>query len=190
MRPLHGQFSQGEPPAATPAVTSCLTNVGLTHDFLSLRGSRQYADPVSDLLDKWGAFRCRLFRESCVFHRGNYVKDLSRLGRDLSKVIIVDNSPASYVFHPDNAVSIPPADSHTVAFLPFSSSVCEFSGFFCLFVCFFPPSAAGSRGLVVRRHVRHGAAGPHPVLREAEQSGQRLRGPQAPGGGQLTAFDL
>lgn len=64
----------------------------------------QYADPVSDLLDKWGAFRSRLFRESCVFHRGNYVKDLSRLGRDLNKVIIVDNSPASYIFHPDNAV--------------------------------------------------------------------------------------
>lgn len=68
------------------------------------RGRPQYADPVSDLLDKWGAFRSRLFRESCVFHRGNYVKDLSRLGRDLDKVIIVDNSPASYVFHPDNAV--------------------------------------------------------------------------------------
>ncbi|KAJ8349562.1 hypothetical protein SKAU_G00246920 [Synaphobranchus kaupii] len=66
----------------------------------------KYADPVSDLLDKWGAFRSRLFRESCVFHRGNYVKDLSRLGRDLNKVIIVDNSPASYVFHPDNAVPV------------------------------------------------------------------------------------
>ncbi|XP_059906696.1 carboxy-terminal domain RNA polymerase II polypeptide A small phosphatase 1-like isoform X2 [Gadus macrocephalus] len=66
----------------------------------------KYADPVSDLLDKWGAFRSRLFRESCVFHRGNYVKDLSRLGRDLDKVIIVDNSPASYVFHPDNAVPV------------------------------------------------------------------------------------
>uniref|UniRef100_A0A4W5LPV1 Mitochondrial import inner membrane translocase subunit TIM50 n=3 Tax=Salmoninae TaxID=504568 RepID=A0A4W5LPV1_9TELE len=49
----------------------------------------KYADPVSDLLDKWGAFRGRLFRESCVFHRGNYVKDLSRLGRDLNKVIII-----------------------------------------------------------------------------------------------------
>ena len=34
----------------------------------------QYADPVADLLDKWGTFRARLFRESCVFHRGNYVK--------------------------------------------------------------------------------------------------------------------
>ncbi|XP_026517907.1 CTD small phosphatase-like protein, partial [Terrapene carolina triunguis] len=63
----------------------------------------KYADPVADLLDKWGAFRARLFRESCVFHRGNYVKDLSRLGRDLSRIIIVDNSPASYIFHPDNA---------------------------------------------------------------------------------------
>ncbi|XP_044222765.1 protein PFC0760c isoform X1 [Thunnus albacares] len=66
----------------------------------------KYADPVSDLLDKWGAFRSRLFRESCVFHKGNYVKDLSRLGRDLNKVIIIDNSPASYIFHPDNAVPV------------------------------------------------------------------------------------
>ncbi|MBN3297322.1 CTDS1 phosphatase, partial [Amia calva] len=66
----------------------------------------KYADPVADLLDKWGAFRSRLFRESCVFHRGNYVKDLSRLGRDLNKIIIVDNSPASYIFHPDNAVPV------------------------------------------------------------------------------------
>ncbi|XP_022423382.1 carboxy-terminal domain RNA polymerase II polypeptide A small phosphatase 1 isoform X3 [Monodon monoceros] len=66
----------------------------------------KYADPVADLLDKWGAFRARLFRESCVFHRGNYVKDLSRLGRDLRRVLILDNSPASYVFHPDNAVPV------------------------------------------------------------------------------------
>ena len=65
----------------------------------------QYADPVADLLDQWSVFRERLFRESCVFHRGNYVKDLSRLGRELSNVIIVDNSPASYIFHPENAVS-------------------------------------------------------------------------------------
>ena len=56
------------------------------------------------MLDRWGVFRARLFRESCVFHRGNYVKDLNKLGRDLQQIIIVDNSPASYIFHPDNAV--------------------------------------------------------------------------------------
>ncbi|XP_060117434.1 carboxy-terminal domain RNA polymerase II polypeptide A small phosphatase 1 isoform X2 [Heteronotia binoei] len=84
----------------------------------------QYADPVADLLDKWGAFRARLFRESCVFHRGNYVKDLSRLGRDLTRIIIVDNSPASYVFHPDNAVPVASwfdnmADTELLDLLPF-----------------------------------------------------------------------
>lgn len=66
----------------------------------------KYADPVADLLDKWGVFRTRLFRESCVFHRGNYVKDLNKLGRELQQIVIVDNSPASYIFHPDNAVSL------------------------------------------------------------------------------------
>ncbi|XP_076016662.1 carboxy-terminal domain RNA polymerase II polypeptide A small phosphatase 1 [Genypterus blacodes] len=84
----------------------------------------KYADPVSDLLDKWGAFRSRLFRESCVFHKGNYVKDLSRLGRDLNKVIIIDNSPASYVFHPDNAVPVASwfddmSDTELLDLLPF-----------------------------------------------------------------------
>ena len=34
----------------------------------------QYADPVADLLDTSGCFRSRLFRESCVFFKGNYVK--------------------------------------------------------------------------------------------------------------------
>ena len=34
----------------------------------------------------------------------SFVKDLSRLGRDVNKVIILDNSPASYIFHPENAV--------------------------------------------------------------------------------------
>ncbi|KRZ14455.1 CTD small phosphatase-like protein [Trichinella zimbabwensis] len=64
----------------------------------------KYADPVADLLDRWGVFRSRLFREACVFHKGNY--DLNRLGRDLKHVLIVDNSPASYAFHPDNAVPV------------------------------------------------------------------------------------
>ncbi|XP_033824937.1 carboxy-terminal domain RNA polymerase II polypeptide A small phosphatase 2 [Periophthalmus magnuspinnatus] len=66
----------------------------------------KYADPVTDRLDQCGVFRARLFRESCVFHQGCYVKDLSRLGRDLNKTLILDNSPASYIFHPHNAVPV------------------------------------------------------------------------------------
>ena len=38
-------------------------------------------------------------------------QDLSRLGRDLGQVVIIDNSPASYIFHPDNAVSTRPLNN-------------------------------------------------------------------------------
>ncbi len=34
------------------------------------------------------------------------VKDLGRLGRDLKRTIIIDNSPASYIFNPENAIGI------------------------------------------------------------------------------------
>lgn len=33
------------------------------------------------------------------------LQDLSKLGRKLERIVIIDNSPASYIFHQDNAVS-------------------------------------------------------------------------------------
>ncbi|KAL7064254.1 hypothetical protein AAHC03_05599 [Spirometra sp. Aus1] len=66
----------------------------------------KYADPVADFLDKWDVFRYRLFREACVYHRGNYVKDLAQIGRPIDQIVILDNSPASYMFHATHAVQI------------------------------------------------------------------------------------
>ncbi len=58
------------------------------------------------MLDIHHVISYRLFRESCYNHLGNYVKDLSQLGRPLAETIIIDNSPTSYIFHPAHAVPI------------------------------------------------------------------------------------
>ena len=66
----------------------------------------KYGDPLLDQLDIHHVVHHRLFRESCYNHQGNYVKDLSQVGRDLRETIIIDNSPTSYIFHPQHAVPI------------------------------------------------------------------------------------
>jgi len=66
----------------------------------------RYADPLLSLLDEKKVIRHRLFRESCTCHEGNYVKDLDILGRPIERTIIVDNSPMSYLFQPENAIGV------------------------------------------------------------------------------------
>jgi len=53
----------------------------------------KYADPLLDQIDPRGLISARIFRESCIFTQGNYIKDLSLLGRDLKQVLIVDVTP-------------------------------------------------------------------------------------------------
>jgi len=66
----------------------------------------KYANPLLDMLDVNKVVTHRLFRESCVFHRQAYVKDLTKLGRKMQDIIIVDNSALSYAFQPKNAIPI------------------------------------------------------------------------------------
>lgn len=67
---------------------------------------RQYADPLLDLIDPEGLCTARLYREHCTLVGNCHVKDLQNLGREMSDVLIIDNSPYSYRLDHPNAVPI------------------------------------------------------------------------------------
>ncbi|KAF9263426.1 NIF-domain-containing protein [Marasmius fiardii PR-910] len=108
-----------------PGVDLFLKEMGRIYEVVVFTASlSKYADPVLDQLDTSKVVAHRLFRESCYSHKGNYVKDLSQLGRPLSSTIILDNSPASYIFHPNNAVPVSswfndPHDAELPDLIPF-----------------------------------------------------------------------
>ncbi|KAG0757793.1 hypothetical protein G6F24_010242 [Rhizopus arrhizus] len=90
-----------------PGVDEFMRKMGERYEIVVFTASlAKYADPVLDMLDVHKVVKHRLFRESCFNHKGTYVKDLSQLGRELSSTFILDNSPASYIFHTSNAVPV------------------------------------------------------------------------------------
>ena len=71
--------------------------------------TEDYADPIIDAIEKKGIqFEKRLYRMHTVVINNDFVKDLSRLGRDLSHTIIVDNMEQNYKLQPENGITIRP----------------------------------------------------------------------------------
>lgn len=93
--------------AKRPGVDDFLAKVSQWYEVVIFTASlEKYAAPLMDKLDPGRLCVHRLFRERCIVWNGQYVKDLTRMGREIQKLVIVDNSPNSYAFQPQNAVPI------------------------------------------------------------------------------------
>ncbi|KAM0050488.1 putative protein-serine/threonine phosphatase [Helianthus debilis subsp. tardiflorus] len=90
-----------------------------------------YAKKLLDILDPDGTIISRrAYRDSCIFADGSYTKDLTVLGVDLAKIVIIDNSPQVFRLQVNNGIPIKswfddPSDCALISLLPFLESLVD-----------------------------------------------------------------
>ena len=67
---------------------------------------QEYADWVLDELDSGKVIKYRLYRQHALPYGTNYIKDLTRIGRSLDRMIIVDNLAENFQLQPENGIMI------------------------------------------------------------------------------------
>ena len=69
--------------------------------------TKSYADPIINIIESERRyFSYRLYRDNTTFYKNNYIKDLNNLGRDISKIIIIDNCSFNFSFQKENGILI------------------------------------------------------------------------------------
>eukprot|EP00826_Nyctotherus_ovalis_P044526 TRINITY_DN4809_c0_g1_i4.p1 TRINITY_DN4809_c0_g1~~TRINITY_DN4809_c0_g1_i4.p1 ORF type:complete len:281 (-),score=54.49 TRINITY_DN4809_c0_g1_i4:987-1829(-) len=71
-------------------------------------GIKEYADWALSFVDPEGIIPYKLYREHATKKNGIYVKDISKLGRNLKRVIIIDNVVENFQFQSANGIFIKP----------------------------------------------------------------------------------
>lgn len=90
-----------------PGVTSFLKEMSKFFEIVIFTAAVQdYADWAINQIDPDGLIKYRLYRQHALPWGSVYIKDLSRLGRDLKKIIIVDNVPENFQLQQDNGIFI------------------------------------------------------------------------------------
>lgn len=84
---------------------------------------QDYADWILNRLDTNKSVTHRLYRQHTSADGNTHLKDLSKLGRNLSHTIIVDNIPENFQLQPENGIYIKswfkdPDDSALMELMP------------------------------------------------------------------------
>ena len=91
-----------------PGINEFLDEVGKYYELILFTTATQdYADVLIDAVEEDKIyFDHRLYREHAVIIDNDFVKDLTRIGRPLDKIIIVDNMPQNFRLQKENGIII------------------------------------------------------------------------------------
>ena len=71
--------------------------------------TREYADVIiNEIEKKRNFFDHKFYREHCTIYKDTFVKDITKIGRDIEKIIIVDNNENNFVLSKENGIKICP----------------------------------------------------------------------------------
>ena len=91
-----------------PWVTEFLNEVVKYYELIIFTGATDdYANLLIDALDENKSyFSHRLYRQHMIIIDNEFVKDLTRIGRPLDKIVIVDNMPQNFRLQKENGINI------------------------------------------------------------------------------------
>jgi len=98
-------LSRGDYYFVPPGALNLLQTTSKSYEIVVFTsGTQNYADSILNHLDPHGFFiRHRIYRQHTD---GMHYKNIDKLGRKLSKTIIVDNNPLNFQLHPNNGLYI------------------------------------------------------------------------------------
>ena len=93
-----------------PGIISFLTGIKPYYEIISYtKLSRDYSNLIIQQIENnRKLFDYNLYREHCVLVGKKFVKDISRIGRDMKKIIMVDDIPENLEKHYENGILILP----------------------------------------------------------------------------------
>ena len=69
--------------------------------------SKDFSEPIINMIENDKKyFDYKFYKDHCVLYKNNLIKDVTLIGRDLSKIIIVDNNETCFELNKENGIKI------------------------------------------------------------------------------------
>ena len=91
-----------------PGLIEFFQNIKSYYEIIIFSSSnKKYTDAIIDSIDGKNKYiDYRLYQEHCIIINDDFVKDLSKIGRPIDKMVIVDNIPQNYRLQKENGIHI------------------------------------------------------------------------------------